>query len=109
MSGIGIESGMESRIENGAWITIEGGTGTEIENGTRGENECGIKSVTGTGIENDTVEIESGIKIGIKYVTGTGMGCSAHCYQNLKPDRDQKSDRNLLRSNPESESTARLR
>ncbi|GBP64652.1 hypothetical protein EVAR_42602_1 [Eumeta japonica] len=39
MSGIGIESGMERRIENGARIRIESETGTEIENGTRVENE----------------------------------------------------------------------
>ncbi|GBP64955.1 hypothetical protein EVAR_41371_1 [Eumeta japonica] len=44
MSGIEIESGMESRIENGAWIKIKSETGTEIANGTRVENECGIKS-----------------------------------------------------------------
>ncbi|GBP68764.1 hypothetical protein EVAR_83496_1 [Eumeta japonica] len=48
MSRIGIESWMESRIENGARIKM------------KSENECGTKRVTGTGIEND-----SGIEINI--------------------------------------------
>ncbi|GBP73420.1 hypothetical protein EVAR_21376_1 [Eumeta japonica] len=41
ISGIGIESGTESRNENGTRIRIESGAGSDIENGTRVENECG--------------------------------------------------------------------
>ncbi|GBP63796.1 hypothetical protein EVAR_44897_1 [Eumeta japonica] len=54
MSAIGIENGLDSRIENGARIRIESEIGTELKNGTRVENGCKTKSMIGTGIENDT-------------------------------------------------------